>query len=301
MSTPIWIWIAFNLFIVMMIAVDLLTFHRKGKTTGTKEALIMSGVWIALALIFNWGIYHYEGTEAALNFLAGYLIEKALSIDNLFVFLLLFQSFQTPAIYQHQVLFWGVLGAIVMRAAMIFFGITLVSAFHWLLYLLGIFLIFAAYKMAFSNPKTKELEKFTVLQLLKRWIPISEDYDEGKFFTKQQGAWKATPLFCLLLCIEFTDLVFALDSIPAVMGITLDPFIIYTSNIFAILGLRSLYFALAQLMTLFHFFHYGLALILAFVGIKMLISPIVDIPIEWSLIVIAAILIGSIILSTKRK
>lgn len=262
----------------------------------SKQALLYTAFWIILALLFNFGIYLYLGKEAALNFFAGYLIEKALSIDNLFVFLMLFKSFRTPAEYQVKVLFWGIFGAILLRAMMIFGGLALIHKFSWMLYIFGIFLVYAGFRMAL--PKSTEAGSKTI-SLLKRWLSISPDYENGFFFTKRNSRWLATPLFAVLLAIETADLMFALDSIPAVIAITRDPFIVLTSNIFAILGLRSLYFVLAHSLSLFKYLHYGLAAILIFVGIKMLIEPWYVIPIGVSLGVIALILLTSI-LWTKR-
>jgi tellurite resistance protein TerC len=294
MNEPLWIWIAFTISVFILIILDLLVFQRNVKAISTKQALITSACWIGLALLFNLGIYFFKGKETALNFLAGYLIEESLSIDNLFVFALIFTYFRTPAEYQHKVLFWGILGAIIMRAIFILFGIALVKSLHWILYIFGVFLLFAAFKMA--RPKSEEIhpENSLLINLLKKWLPITSDYHNGYFFVKKQNRWWATPLFVVLLSVETTDLIFAIDSIPAVMAITLDPFIVYTSNIFAILGLRSLYFALAGLMPLFHFLHYGLAAVLGFVGLKMLMAPFIKIPIAFALSFIVAALALSI-------
>lgn len=240
-----------------------------------KRAIWTSLLWIGLALVFNYGIYVYLGKEAALNFLAGYLIEKSLSVDNLFIFLLLFKYFQTPPQLQHQALFWGVLGAIIMRGIFIFCGVALVQSFHWILYLLGIFLIYSGIKMGFSKKEISAPENNPLIKFLKKRMNLS-------------------PFFIMLITIELTDLIFAIDSIPAVMGITQDPFIIYTSNIFAILGLRSLYFVLAGVMPLFHYLHYGLAFILVFIGAKMLLEPFYTIPISIVLGVIVTTLCLSI-------
>ncbi len=234
------------------------------------KALWATFFWIGLALLFNLGIFVYLGREAGLNFLMGYLIEKSLSIDNLFVFIVLFKYFKTPEEYQHKVLFWGIVGALLMRALMIFFGLALINAFSWMLYLFGAFLVYTGIKMIQKRDVEADVSENRMLKWLQRSIPMSSEYDGDKFFTKKSTKWVATPLFVVLLAIEFTDLVFALDSIPAIMGITLDPFIIYTSNIFAILGLRSLFFVLARLMSLFHYLHYVLAAILIFVGCKMI-------------------------------
>lgn len=282
LQVPLWGWIFFNVFIVVMIAVDLFM-HRQKKPMGMRQALLMSAIWIGLALIFNWGIYYFYGRAAALDFFAGYLIEKSLSIDNLFVFILIFDYFRVPRSYHHKVLFWGILGAIVMRAFFIYFGIELVNHFHWVLYIFGAFLLYAAFKMAMPRSEVIDPEHNFVIRWLKKVIPVTSHFDSDKFFTKIDYKWWATPLFIVVITLEMTDLIFALDSIPAVMAITLDPFIVYTSNIFAILGLRALYFALANLMPLFHYLKYGLAAILAFVGCKMLLEPFIHIPIGVSL------------------
>lgn len=304
MNEPLWIWIAFNIFILILLAIDLVVLHRKDKEISLKEALIASLIWVVIAFLFNYGIYVFRGREDALNFLTGYLIEKALSVDNLFVFILVFKYFRTPKKYQHKVLFLGILGAIMMRALFIVFGVSLVSAFHWVLYLFGIFLIFAGIKMALPNSEEVHPENNPLINLIKKWVPVTHEYHKHHFFIKKEGRWWATPLFFTLLTIESTDVIFALDSIPAIMAITLNPFIIYTSNIFAILGLRSLYFALAGLMPLFHYLHYGLATILIFVGLKMLIEPFIDIPILFSLgfivIAIGFSIFASVMFPNKR-
>jgi tellurite resistance protein TerC len=290
---PLWGWVAFNIFVIAMIFIDLFVLHRKQKVIGVKQALLTSSMWIGMALAFNLGLYYFYGKEIALDFLAGYLIEEALSVDNLFVFILIFDYFHTPREYQHKVLFWGILGAIVMRAIFIFFGIALVTKFHWILYLFGVFLIYAAIKMALPKNEQINPENNFVIRLLKKIIPVSPEYDRDKFFTLKDNKWWATPLFIVLVTVELTDLIFAVDSIPAVMAITLDPFIVYTSNIFAILGLRSLYFALAHLMPLFHFLKYGLAAILGFVGMKMLLAHYIHFPIGFSLgFIVSAIAIA---------
>lgn len=294
---PLWGWVAFNTFVITMIILDLFVLHRKQKVIGVKQALLTSSMWISMALIFNLGLYYFYGKNVALDFLAGYLIEEALSVDNLFVFILIFDYFHTPREYQHKVLFWGILGAIVMRAIFIFFGIALVTKFHWVLYIFGVFLIYAAIKMALPKNEQINPENNFVIRLLKKIIPVSDRYDGDKFFTLIDNKWWATPLFIVVVTVELTDLIFAVDSIPAVMAITLDPFIVYTSNIFAILGLRSLYFALAHLIPLFHFLKYGLAAILAFVGTKMLLSHYVHIPIGFSLGFIVSSLVIAVLAS----
>jgi len=309
MSSQVWVWIVFNLFVLAMLALDLGVFHRHSHWVGIKEALVWSGVWIGLALLFNLGIYYWRGPDAALEFLAGYLIEKSLSVDNIFVFLLIFSYFRAPARHQHRVLFWGVLGALIMRGIFIFAGVSLIERFHWVIYIFGALLILTGIKMAAEKGKEIYPEKNPALKLFRRLMPVTDDYHEGKFFIKQavqEGRrWRyfATPLFIVLLMIETTDVIFAVDSIPAILAITLDPFIVYTSNVFAILGLRSLYFALAGVMGLFHYLHYGLSAILIFVGAKMLLTDFYKIPVSVALGVVGGILIISVIASmaSSRK
>ena len=297
MSTQAMAWIGFNVFVLAMLILDAAVFHRKAHEVKFKEALLWSGFWISLALLFNVGIYYFKGKEAALQFLAGYLIEESLSIDNLFVFLLIFSYFKVPHLYQHKILFWGILGAQVMRAVFIFAGVALIHKFHWIIYIFGAFLMFSGLKLFFEKDKKVSPEKNIVLRGFKKFFPVTHDYHDGKFFVKETGKWTATPLFVVLLVIETTDLVFAVDSIPAILAITKDPFIVYTSNIFAILGLRALYFALAELMKLFHNLHYGLGVILVFVGIKMLLESVMEIPIVAALGFIVMTLIASVISS----
>lgn len=283
-----------------MLALDLGVFHRKAHVVRLKEALGWSVVWICLALLFNLLIYSWLGPETALQFLAGYIIEKSLSVDNLFVFLLIFSYFSVPSVYQHKILFWGILGALIMRAIFIAAGITLIEKFHWMIYLFGGFLIITGIKMAFQKDKELHPETNPVLRLFRRFVPVTDQYHHDHFFVLKEGKRWATPLFVVLLLIETTDVIFAVDSIPAILAVTRDPFIVYTSNVFAILGLRALYFALAGIMQLFHYLHYGLSLILVFVGTKMLISDIYKVPIGLALSVIAGILIVSVVASILR-
>ena len=297
MSGQTWTWAGFILFVLAMLAIDLGVFHRKSHEVTIREALAWSGVWIILALLFNLGVYYWLGPEPALAFLTGYLIEKSLSVDNIFVFLLIFTYFRVPPRYQHQVLFLGILGALVMRAILIILGISLIQRFHWVIYLFGAFLILTGVKMALEKDKEIHPERNPALRLFRRLAPVTDDYRDGQFFVKQGGRYFATPLFITLLAVETTDLIFAVDSIPAILAITLDPFIIYTSNVFAILGLRALYFALAGLMKLFHHLHYGLSAILVFVGAKMLLADFYKIPVGVALGAVAGILIISVIAS----
>jgi len=300
MHTSVFIWAAFAVFILLMLALDLGVFHRRAHVVALREALVWSAVWIGLALAFNVGVYLWRGPQTALEFLTGYLIEKSLSVDNIFVFLLLFQYFQVPAEYQHRVLFWGILGALVMRAVFILGGIALIHRFHWVVYVFGAVLIVSGVRMAFQKGKEVHPERNPVLRLLRRFLPVSATYIGGRFFVRSAGRWMATPLLVVLVAVETTDLVFAVDSIPAILAITLDPFIVYSSNVFAILGLRALYFALAGIMHLFHYLHYGLSVVLVFVGVKMCLSPFVKVPVTLSLGVVAAVLTVSVVLSLLR-
>ena len=283
-------WIIFNAFVFLMLFLDLKVFHSKAHEIRIKEALLWSVFWTVLALLFNWGIYYFMGRDAGMKFFAGYLLERALSFDNLFVFLLIFTYFKVPAHFQHQALFWGILGALVMRALFIMGGIALIHAFHQIMYLFGAFLIFTGFKLLFQKDKEMDPGKNPVIRLFHKFMPVTEEYHHEKFFVRLKGRLHATPLFVVLLLIETTDVIFAVDSIPAILGVTTDPFLVYTSNIFAILGLRALYFALAALMKMFQYLNYGLSLILAFVGVKMLIADFYEIPIGLSLGAIAAIL-----------
>jgi tellurite resistance protein TerC len=296
-TNQILFWVIFNLFVLAMLILDLKVFHRKAHVIHIREALLWSAVWIAMALAFNIGIYFWYGSEKALQFLTGYLIEKSLSMDNIFVFLLIFSYFEVPPLYQHKVLFWGVFGAIVLRAIFIIAGVALISRFHWIIYVFGAFLIFIGIKMALEKEKKIRPEKNPVLRLFRRFIPVLEDYEGDKFFVKRHRDYFATPLAVVLLVVETTDIIFAVDSIPAILAITSDPLIVYTSNIFAILGLRALYFAFGELMRLFRYLHYGLAIILVFVGIKMVLADFYKIPVEIALGVVAIILFLSVMAS----
>ena len=299
-SNQILLWIAFNFFVLAMLALDLGVFHRKAHIIRIKEALGWSAFWIALALLFNVGIYFWRGPQTALEFLTGYLLEKSLSVDNIFVFLLIFSYFRVPAISQHKVLFWGILGALIMRAVFIAAGVTLIQHVHWIIYVFGAFLIFTGIKLALQKGKEIHPERNPVIKLFRRYMPVTGDYEESKFFVRRAGRVLATPLFIALLVVETTDIIFAVDSIPAILAITHDPFIVYTSNVFAILGLRALYFALAGIMQLFHYLHYGLSAILVFVGVKMLLADIYKVPIGIALGVVAGILLLSVIASLAR-
>jgi tellurite resistance protein TerC len=292
------LWIGFNILVLILLFIDLGAFHRKDHVIKVKEALLMSGVWILLAILFNTGIYFWFGKESALQFFAGFLLEKSLSVDNIFVFILIFSYFKIPPKYQYHVLFWGILGALVLRAGFILAGTSLIKQFHWIIYIFGGILVYTGIKMALQKEEDEiEPDKNFLVRLVKRLMPVTKDYGEGKLFVKRQGRYHASLLFIALLVVETTDVVFALDSIPAIFAVTTDPFIVYTSNVFAILGLRALYFALAGIMDLFHYLKLGLSVILTFVGIKMLISETYHIPIEAALGFIAGILIISILAS----
>jgi tellurite resistance protein TerC len=289
-----------------MLALDLGVFHRQAHIVKVKEALTWSLVWVFLAACFAGIVYYAFGSERALEFTAGYLIEKALSVDNLFVFVVLFTTFKVPQTSQHRVLFWGVLGALVMRAIFIGAGSVLLERFHWLIYLFGAFLLFTAFKLARENAKGDEGHESPLdgkaYRLIKRFIPTSSKLDGERFFTIENGRRVATPLFVVLILVEFTDLIFAVDSIPAVFAVTTDPFIVFTSNVFAILGLRSLYFVLADFVHRFHYLKPALAIVLGFVGVKMLLLGVdVKIPIALSLGIICGTLAGAIWLSRRRE
>jgi tellurite resistance protein TerC len=311
MTTSLYLWLGFNVFVLAMLALDLGVFHRKEHEVKMKEALTWSAVWIALALLFCGGIFlfwqqlnpgsTYSNTQAGLAFLTGYVIEKSLSVDNVFVFVMLFGYFHTPAKYQHRVLFWGILGALVMRAIFIAAGVTLIAKFHWMIYLFGAFLVITGIKMIWAKNKEMHPERNPVLRLFSKFTPVTKEYEGKRFFVKRDGRWWATPLAVVLLLIETTDVIFAVDSIPAILAITQDPFLVYTSNVFAILGLRALYFALAGIMQMFHYLHYGLSAILMFVGAKMLLADVYKIPLGVSLGVIFAVLTLAVVASLRRK
>src|SRR5918992_4800542 len=291
------LWVAFNVFVLGMLALDLLIFHRKAHTVSLREALAWSVVWIALALIFNVGVYYVGGEEKALEFLTGYLIEKSLSVDNLFVFLVIFSYFAVPPMYQHRVLFWGILGALVMRAIFIATGAALLTAFHWMIYVFGGFLIITGIKLLLTGDHKVEPEKNPAVRLLRRVMHVTKEYHGPRFFIRSNGRLWATPLLLVLVVVETTDVIFAVDSIPAIFAITFDPFIVYSSNVFAVLGLRALYFLLAGIMEMFRYLKVGLSFVLCFVGVKMVIVDLYKIPIGISLGVVAAILSVSILAS----
>ncbi|HEY3225934.1 MAG TPA: TerC family protein [Planctomycetota bacterium] len=295
------LWGGFAVFVVTVLALDLGVFHRKAHEVRPREALVWSAVWIGLALLFNVGVALDRGREAGLQFLTGYLIEEALSVDNLFVFMVVFSYFSVPKAYQHRVLFWGIVGALVMRGIFIWAGIELMDRFHILLLLLGGFLVFTGVRILLQRHEEVHPERNLVLRLFRRFVPMTPDYDGHRFLVRRDGRTFATPLLMVLVVVEVTDVIFAVDSIPAILAVTQDPFIVYTSNIFAILGLRSLYFSLAGFMDRFHYLKVGLGLILVFVGFKMAAKYWkMDLPILVSLGVIVALLAGSIVASLLR-
>jgi tellurite resistance protein TerC len=268
-DVPVFWWVAFNAFVIVMLSLDLGVFHRKAHTVSIKEALLWSAVWITLALAFNTWVYFEMGWLKATEFFTGYVVEKSLSVDNLFIIAVLFTFFGVPAIYQHKILFWGIFGALVMRALMIAAGAALLTNFAWITYVFAGILFFTGIKMLVGTDEAIDFEKNITIRLLRKVMPLTKDFHGDKFFVKQGAKWAATPMFAVLICVEFTDLIFAVDSIPAIFAITQDTFIVYTSNVFAILGLRSLYFALSGILPYFHFLKYGLGVILCFVGAKM--------------------------------
>jgi tellurite resistance protein TerC len=295
---PAWAWLAFGAIIVVLLFLDMKVFHRKSGVITIKQSLLWTAFWIALALLFNLGIWLWKrDTGMALDYLTCYLIEKSLSVDNLFVFLMVFSFFSVPSAYQHKVLFWGIIGAIVLRLAFIEAGATLLENFDWVFYIFGAFLIIAALRMAFQKEKELHPEKNPILKILRKFVGVTDCYEGDRFFIKRAGKYIATPLLIVVIIIETTDVVFALDSIPAAFSITTDKFIVYTSNIFAILGLRSLYFALAGIMPLFHYLKYGLVVVLMFVGIKMLLAQHYEIPTAIALGVVVGVLVVAVVAS----
>jgi len=303
---PISFWIFFNAVILLLVFIDLVVINREGRVLPFKRALLNSALWIALALLFAAIVHYSMAPGKSLEFLAGYLVEEALSVDNLFVFLLLFAYFKVPPEQERPVLVWGILGALVMRGAFIFGGVALVSRFHWVLYLLGVLLIYSGFRLMLKgSEESVDPSRNVAVRLARRFLPITDHYEGGKFFTRQNGKRLATPLFIALLVVETTDILFATDSIPAILAITRDPFIVYTSNVFAIMGLRSLFFVLASLMKLFHRLSYGLAMVLIFIGAKMLIAIKYELPTWIVLVVIAMVLamsvLASILFPEKKK
>ena len=302
MSNTLWMWLGFNLFVLVLLALDLGILHRKGKEVGIREALLLSLGYFVLALLFGAGVMHFLGKTAGMEFFTGYLLEKSLSVDNIFVFVLIFSHFSVPPQYQHRVLFWGILGALVMRAAMILTGAAIIESFHWVIYIFGAFLIFTGAKMLITINQEPDMEGNRLVRLIRRHFRVTEGYEGNRFFVRRNGLLYLTPLMVVLILVEVSDLVFALDSIPAIFAITTDPFIVYTSNVFAILGLRALYFALVGIIHRFHYLKYGLSLVLMVVGAKMIINAAFGkvIPTEAALLVTALLIGGSMLVSMVK-
>jgi tellurite resistance protein TerC len=291
------LWVGFTAFVILLLVIDLGVFHKKSREVSTKEAIWWTVVWIGLALLFNLGIYWWFGRQPALEFLTGYLIEKALSVDNLFVFMVIFSYFAVPVGVQHRILFWGILGALIMRAIFIALGAALLSSFHWATYLFGAFLVGLGIKLFFQGDEEAHPERNPLVKLIERYAPFTPELHGDAFTVRKNGKFYFTPLFLVLVTIEVTDVVFAVDSIPAIFAVTSDPFLVYTSNIFAILGLRALFFVIASMLDKFTYLQYGLALVLSFVGTKMLIVDWYKVPITYSLLTIITLLGGSVVAS----
>jgi len=300
MGTPV-LWVLFNLFVVLALALDLGVFHRRAHRLRLREAAFWSVVWIALALSFGYFVWHWHGTQRGLEYLTGYVIEKALSVDNLFVFLVIFRAFQVDPAVQHRVLEWGILGALIMRGIMIAAGAALISRFHWILPAFGVFLVYTGAHMLWTHGKQFRYEQNSLFRFARSHLRVTQEYHGTKFFIRQAGQLFATPLLLVLIVIEISDVTFAVDSIPAVFGITRDPFIVYTSNVFAILGLRALYFLLADLLLYVRYLSYGLALVLIFIGAKMTVEPWLHIPVLTSLAVVGGILLAATVFSLVKR
>jgi tellurite resistance protein TerC len=299
MATSIWFWIVFTAFVLLLLVLDLGVFHRKAHAIRVREAALWSAFWIGLALLFNAGVWYVAGAETALQFLAGYLVEKSLSVDNIFVFVVIFSYFRVPAEYQHRVLFWGILGALVMRGLFIGIGAVMLARFDWIIYIFGAILLYTAFKLATNDEPPIDPADSRVVRWTRAILPFTGRLHGARFFTVEDGRRVATPLFLVLVLVEFSDIIFAVDSIPAIFAITRDPFVVFTSNVFAILGLRALYFVLAGVIGRFYLLHYGLAVILGFIGVKMLLSDVYHVPIGISLGVIAVTLAVTIVLSLR--
>ena len=291
MDYPVLLWVGFGLLVAVVLGIDLGVFHRRAHVVSLREAAVWSAVWIALALLFNASIFLLMDQQRGMAFLSGYLIEKSLSLDNIFIWLVIFSDFAVPERHQYRVLFYGILGALILRGAFIAAGVTLLNSFHWMVYGFGAFLIFTGIRIGLRRDREIQPEQNPVFRLVRRFLPLIETYEGQRFFVRRDGRWLATPLVLVLIVVEGTDLVFALDSVPAVLSITRDPFIVYTSNVFAILGLRALFFLIANVLHHLRYLKLGLALLLGFVGAKMLISDFFEVPTTWSLGVIAGILI----------
>lgn len=301
MPNQLMLWIVFNIAVLIMLFFDLGVFHKGNKAIGLKESVVWSIIWILVALIFNAGVYIWAGPQKGTEFLTCYIIERALSVDNLFVFLIIFSYFCVPQKFQYKVLFWGILGALVMRAIFIIFGVALVNKFHWMIYVFGAMLVYVGVKLAFSGDEKVHPEKNPVVNLFKRFFPVSTDIESGRFFVTENSKRVATPLFLVLLVIETSDIIFAVDSIPAALAISTDPFIIYSANVFAILGLRAMYFAIEGFMRMFEYLNYGLSIVLTFVGVKMLLADIYKISTVTSLMFITVVLTVAVLLSVLKR
>jgi tellurite resistance protein TerC len=299
MNESVWFWIGFNAFVVLMLALDLGVFHRRAHAISVREAAIWSGVWVALSLLFALGLDLFVGGRPALAFLTGYVVEKSLSVDNLFVFVTIFSYFRVPLEYQHRVLFWGIIGAAVLRGAFVAAGAYLLSHFEWVMYIFGALLVLTAIRMVRKEDRPFEAEENRLVNLFRRLIPVTNEYHGKNFFTRVDGRIMATPLLLVLVLIEASDILFAVDSIPAIFAVTRDPFLVYTATMFAVLGLRAMYFLLAAVVERFRYLHYGLAFILLFIGVKMLIAEVYEVPIWLSLLVILVVLAISVIVSLR--
>jgi len=295
------LYIPFAIVVVLLLAIDLGVFNRRAHEVGLKEALIWSVVWTLVALVFNAGIFIYAGTTKALEFFTGYVIERALSFDNLFVFVIIFSYFGVPAKYHHRALFWGVVGALVTRAIFIAAGTALISRFEWILYFFGVILIYSGWKMLREKDFEVHPDSNIFIRAARKLFPVSDGYEAGKFFLRKEGLLYVTPLFLVLITVETTDIIFAVDSIPAVFGVTQDPFIVFTSNVFAILGLRASYFLLSGVMETFHYLSHGLSVVLIFIGVKMLVADVVHISIGLSLAIVVAVLTIAVLASLAKR
>ncbi len=301
MSMELVLWVVFGVIMLGMAVLDLGVLNRRAHEVKMKEALIWSAVWIGLAMLFNLGIYFTQGSEKALLFLTGYVVEESLSVDNLFVFLVVFSFFRVPKHFQHKILFWGIIGAMVMRALFIGVGVSLIHQFHWIIYVFGAILVYTGLKLLGKKDEEIEPEKNPVIRLFRKIMPVTPTFEGDRFFVRKDNRTWATPLFIVLLVIETTDIIFAVDSIPAILAITTDPFIVFTSNIFAVMGLRALFFALSGFMQMFHYLNYGLAAVLSFIGVKMLLADVYKIPVGIALGVILVVLTASVVASIIWK
>lgn len=300
-STPLSVWIGFIIFVLFLLGLDLGVFNKKDHEVGFKESILWSLFWILLSLVFGAGIFYFKGHQDFVLFMTGYIVEKSLSVDNLFVFLLIFKYFKTPGKYQHKVLFYGILGALIMRAIFIYAGIQLITKFTWVIYLFGAFLVYSGVKMLFTHEEDESLEGNKTIIWLQKFIPSTKNFHGHDFFAREGGKLVATPLFITLVFVEISDVIFAVDSIPAIIGITKDSFLVFTSNVFAILGLRSLYFALKGMADIFHYLKYGLSAILVFIGVKMLASHIYHIPVWLTITFISLCIALSILMSLLHR